>query len=54
MDNFLQTILYDPMVGKIVAAVVGIIVINLIIRFFQRLHRTVWNPKGRGTAFGMA
>jgi small-conductance mechanosensitive channel len=37
MNNFMQTVLYDPMVGKIVAAVVGIIVINLIIRFLQRL-----------------
>ena len=36
MDNFLQTVLYDPIIGKIVAILVGIIIINLIVRFLQR------------------
>lgn len=37
MDNFFQTVLYDPFVGKIVAILIGVIVINLIVRFLQRL-----------------
>lgn len=37
MDKFLQTTLNDPFVGKIAAAVFGIFVINLLVRFFQGL-----------------
>jgi small-conductance mechanosensitive channel len=37
MDTFLKTVLYDPFVGKIVATVIGIIIINLVVRFLQRL-----------------
>lgn len=37
MENFLQFVLYDPFIGKIIAIVVGIIIINLIVRFLQRL-----------------
>ncbi|MBK8783133.1 MAG: mechanosensitive ion channel [Anaerolineales bacterium] len=37
MDEFLQTTLNDPFVRKIAAAVIGMIVINLIVRFFQGL-----------------
>lgn len=37
MRNYLHTILYDPFLGKVVATVVGIIIINLIIRFLQRV-----------------
>ena len=37
MDNFLQSVLFDPLVGKAVAALIGIVIINLIIRFLQRL-----------------
>ena len=37
MGNFLQTYLYDPFVGKITAILIGVIIINLIVRFLQRL-----------------
>lgn len=37
MENFLQSVIYDPFIGKIVAIAAGIIVINLIVRFLQRL-----------------
>lgn len=36
MNNLLQIVLYDPFVGKIVAIVIGIIIINLVIRLTQR------------------
>jgi small-conductance mechanosensitive channel len=37
MDAFLHTVLYNPIAGKIAAAVIGIILINLIVRFLQRM-----------------
>lgn len=37
MSDFLQTVLYDPFVGKVIAVIIGIIVINLIVRFLQRM-----------------
>src|SRR5574337_217674 len=37
MDNFLQTLLYGPVVGKIVTTIIGIIIINLIVRYLQEL-----------------
>ena len=37
MDKFLQTALDTPAVSKIAAAAIGIILINLIVRFLQRL-----------------
>jgi len=40
MNEFLQTTLNDPFVGKIAAAVIGMIVINLIVRFLQGLIST--------------
>jgi len=36
MDAFFQNILYDPLVGKIVTAFLGIILVNILIRFLQR------------------
>lgn len=36
MEAFLQNLLYDPFVGKIIAATLGIIIINMLIRFLQR------------------
>lgn len=37
MDKYLQTILDSPVAGKIAVAAIGIILINLIVRFLQRL-----------------
>ncbi|MBI9050888.1 MAG: mechanosensitive ion channel [Anaerolineaceae bacterium] len=37
MDTFIKTILYDPIIGKIIATLVGIIIINLLVRFLQRM-----------------
>jgi hypothetical protein len=36
MGTFLKNLFYDPFVGKIVAAFLGIIVINVLVRFLQR------------------
>ena len=36
METFLQNLLYDPFVGKIIAATLGIIIINMLVRFTQR------------------
>lgn len=45
MDNFLQTVLYDPFIGKMVAILIGIIIINLIVRFLQRFVSSSVNSK---------
>ena len=37
MDILFEKILFDPVIGKFVTAGVGIIIINLLVRFFQRL-----------------
>jgi hypothetical protein len=36
METLLQNLLYDPFVGKIIAAALGIIIINMLVRFLQR------------------
>ena len=36
MDTYLLSILKDPMVGKIVTAFLGIVLVNVLIRFLQR------------------
>ena len=36
MENFFKDWLFDPTVGKIIAAIVGVLVISIVIRFFQR------------------
>jgi len=36
MDAYLQNILYDPLVGKIVTAFLGIVLVNVLVRFLQR------------------
>jgi len=51
MDKFFQTVLYDPFVGKIVAIVIGIIIINLVIRFLQRLASS--NIKSKEVRYGL-
>ncbi len=37
MENFLKTMLYDPLVGKIITVIVGVIIINLIVQYLKRL-----------------
>lgn len=51
MDSFLQTYLYDPFVGKIVAIVIGIIIINLVVRFLQRLASS--HVKSKDVRYGL-
>jgi small-conductance mechanosensitive channel len=36
METLLQNLFYDPFVGKIIAAALGIIIINMLVRFLQR------------------
>jgi small-conductance mechanosensitive channel len=36
MGTFLKNLFYDPLVGKIIAAALGIIIINMLVRFLQR------------------
>ncbi len=45
MSDFLQTILFDPFIGKITTVVIGIILINLLVRFLQRLVATKLESK---------
>ncbi len=36
VNTFLQNMLTDPFVGKVFATIIGLLVINLVVRFFQR------------------
>ncbi len=48
MENFFKTWLFDPTVGKVILAIVGIIVISVAIRFLQRsLSRYIRDPDAR-------
>jgi small-conductance mechanosensitive channel len=48
MENFFKNWLFDPTVGKIIAAMVGVLVISVVIRFFQRsLSRYIKDPDAR-------
>jgi small-conductance mechanosensitive channel len=48
MENFFKTWLFDPTVGKVILAIVGIIVISVAIRFLQRsLSRYIKDPDTR-------
>jgi small-conductance mechanosensitive channel len=37
METFLQNLIFDPFVGKLVAAVFAIVMINILVRFLQRI-----------------
>jgi len=48
MENFFKNWLFDPTVGKIIAAIVGILIISIVIRFLQRsLSRYIKDPDAR-------
>ena len=48
MENFFKEWLFDPVVGKIITALVGILIISIVIRFLQRsLSRYIKDPDAR-------
>jgi hypothetical protein len=51
MGTFLQNLFYDPFVGKIVAAFLGIIVINVLVRFLQ--HTLAARVKEKNARYGL-
>lgn len=51
MDEWLQTTLHDPLIGKLATAVIGMIVINLPVRFLQGL--TPSHVESNGLRYGV-